>query len=105
MKDLCGCIYLLTQCVRKVAVHLDMWGVVKSAVYRDRPRKLTELKTVRTTFIRNSSQADLKIMFANEIKWVQACIDARGHHFKHLLYVNSDFPNALYVCVYIHVFT
>jgi hypothetical protein len=24
---------------------------------------------------------------------VQACIDARGHHFQHLLLVHSDFPN------------
>jgi hypothetical protein len=24
-------------------------------------------------------------VFANEIKWVQVCIDTRGHHFQHLL--------------------
>jgi hypothetical protein len=29
--------------------------------------------------------ADLQKMFANKIKRVQACIDARGHHFQHLL--------------------
>jgi hypothetical protein len=33
-------------------------------------------------------------MFANKIKRVQACIDARGHHFQQLLQVHSDFPNA-----------
>jgi trehalose utilization protein len=38
--------------------------------------------------------ADLQKVFANEIKWVQACIDARGCHFQHLLLVHSDFPNA-----------
>jgi hypothetical protein len=27
---------------------------------------------------------------------VQACIDAHGHHFQHLLQVHSDFPNAQY---------
>jgi hypothetical protein len=35
-------------------------------------------------------------VFANKVKRVQTCIDARGHHFQHLLYVHSDFPNALY---------
>jgi hypothetical protein len=25
---------------------------------------------------------------------VQACVDARGHHFQRLLLVNSNFPNA-----------
>jgi hypothetical protein len=32
-------------------------------------------------------------VFANKIKRVQACIDARGHHFQHLLKVHSDFLN------------
>jgi hypothetical protein len=39
--------------------------------------------------------ADLQKVFANKIKRVQDYIDARGHHFQHLLYnVHSDFPNA-----------
>jgi hypothetical protein len=50
-------------------------------VYRDGPRTLNELKTAMTEYIRNISQADLHKMFANKIKRVQACIDARGHHF------------------------
>jgi hypothetical protein len=29
--------------------------------------------------------ADLQKVFANKIKLVQACIDARGYHFQHLL--------------------
>jgi hypothetical protein len=41
--------------------------------------------------------AELHKVFANEIKRVQACIDARGYHFQHLLQVHSDFPNALYI--------
>jgi hypothetical protein len=85
-------------------VHLDMWGVAKFAVHRDRPRMLNEVKTTITT-LRNISQADLQNVFANKIKWVQACIDSRGHHFQHLLYLHSDLSNALYVCVYINVFT
>jgi len=38
-----------------------------------------------TVYIRNISQADLQKVFANKIKLVQACMDARGHHFQHLL--------------------
>jgi hypothetical protein len=75
----------IIQYVRKVAVHLDLRGAAKSAVYRDRPHALNELKTAITAFIRKTSQADLQNVFANKIKRVQACIDARGHHFKHLL--------------------
>jgi hypothetical protein len=62
-----------------------LWGAAKSAVYRDRPRTLNELKTAITEYIRNISQADLQKVFAIKIKRVQACTDARGHHFQHLL--------------------
>jgi hypothetical protein len=54
------------------------------------------LATAITAYVRNISQADLQKVSANKIKRVQACIDARGHHFQHLLKVQSDFPNALY---------
>jgi hypothetical protein len=33
-------------------------------------------------------------VFANEIKYVQAYIDASGHHFQNLLQLHNDFPNA-----------
>jgi len=46
---------------------------------------VNELKTAITTYIRNISQAELQKVFSNKIKQVQACIDARGHHFQHLL--------------------
>jgi hypothetical protein len=62
-----------------------LWGAAKSAGYRDRPRTFNELKTAVTAYIRNISQADLQKVFANKIKRVQAFIDARGHHFQHLL--------------------
>jgi hypothetical protein len=95
----------ITQCVRKVAVHLGYGnedfvgsievaaevillyqnfyecGAAKSAVYRDRPHTFNGLKSV---FIRNISHADLQKVLANKIKWVQACIDAGGHHFQQL---------------------
>jgi hypothetical protein len=60
------------------------WGAAKSAVYRDRPWTLNELKTAITAYIRNISQADLQKLFANKIKRVQARTHARGHHFQHL---------------------
>jgi hypothetical protein len=64
---------IIVQGVRKVAVH-------QAAVYRDRPRMLNELKIAITAHIRNISQADLQKVFANKIKWDQACVDAHGHH-------------------------
>jgi hypothetical protein len=53
-------------------------GAAKSTMYPDHPRTLNELKTAITVYIRNISQADLQKLFANKIKWVQACMDARG---------------------------
>jgi hypothetical protein len=44
-----------------------LWGAAKSAVYRDRPRTLNELKAAITAYIRNTSQADLQKVFANKI--------------------------------------
>jgi hypothetical protein len=59
-------------------------GAAESAVYRDRPRTLGELKPAKTAYIRNISQEDLQKVFANKIKRVQVCIGARGHHFQNL---------------------
>jgi hypothetical protein len=41
----------------------------------------------------NFLNADLQKVFVNKIKWVQACIDVRRHHFQHSLSVHSDFLN------------
>jgi hypothetical protein len=41
-----------------------------------------------------------KVTAVQELK--PARIDSRRHHFQHLLYVHSDFPNALYVSQYSH---
>jgi hypothetical protein len=65
-----------------------------SAVSRNNPRTLNELKTIITAYIRNISQSDLQKVFANEIKRIQACVDTRGHHFQRILSVHSDFSNA-----------
>jgi hypothetical protein len=64
------------------------------SLYRDRPCVLNELKTAITVFIRNISPTDLQKVFANKIKWLQACIDPCGHRTQHLLLVHSDFLNA-----------
>jgi hypothetical protein len=71
--------FLLNMSFEKVADTRDfyLWGAEKSAVYRDRPHTLNELKTSVTVFIRNISQADLQKALGNKIKRVQACIDAR----------------------------
>jgi len=61
-----------------------LWGAAKYAVYHDRPCTLNALKTAVTAYI-NITQADLQEVFANKIKWVQACIDVRGRHFQHFL--------------------
>jgi hypothetical protein len=84
------CLAYVLQCVRKIAVHCTppdfyLWGAAKSVMYRDHPCTRSELKTAITAYIRNISQADLQKVFANKIKWVQACIDVRGHHFQHIL--------------------
>jgi hypothetical protein len=65
-------------------VHSALWGAAKSAVYRDRPLTPEKLKTAITALIRNISQADMQKVFANKIKWVQAYIEACGHHFQHI---------------------
>jgi hypothetical protein len=46
--------------------------------------------------------ADLQNVIANTIKKVQACIDARGHHFQHFLRLSertvySKCNNSLYI--------
>jgi hypothetical protein len=48
--------------------------------------------------------ADLQKVSANKIKPFQACIlvDARVHHFEHLLQVHSEFPNALYFLTFLY---
>jgi hypothetical protein len=61
------------------------WGATTSAKYCKRPLTLNDFKTTITAYIGNISQADLHKLFAYTIKLVQACRNARGHHFQHLL--------------------
>jgi hypothetical protein len=80
-------VFLVGPLARRILLHQTFicGEPAKSAAYRDRPRTRNVLKTSITAYIRNISQADLQKMFANKIKRVQACVDARGHHFQHLL--------------------
>jgi hypothetical protein len=75
----------IEECIFLVEYMFYLLGAAKSAVYRDRPRMLNELKTATTAYIRNISQADLQKALGNKIKWIQTCIYACGHHFQHLL--------------------
>jgi hypothetical protein len=48
-----------------------LWGAAKSAVYRDRPRMLNELKPSVTAYIRKISQADPQKVIANKINLIK----------------------------------
>ena len=39
---------------------------------------------VRKVAVNLDTSRFLQKVFANKIKWVQACVDARGHRFQHL---------------------
>jgi hypothetical protein len=53
---------------------------VSDSVLRSASKSLRKLAQEK-----NIGLVDLQEVFANKIKRVQACIDARGHHFQHLL--------------------
>jgi hypothetical protein len=64
----------------------------KPAPHRNAVRRLNEkfretgsVLDAITAYIKKISQEDLLKVCANKIKRVQACIDARGHHFQQLL--------------------
>jgi hypothetical protein len=46
---------------------------------------------IMVSTVRSESHCALRLRY---VDLVQACIDARGPHFQHLSYVQSDFPNA-----------
>jgi hypothetical protein len=45
-----------------------LWGAMRSAVYKDNPHSLCDLKEAITYFIRNISHIELVQVFANKIK-------------------------------------
>jgi hypothetical protein len=58
---------------------------MKSAVYKDNPRSLHDLKEAIANFITHVSHNELVRVFGNKIKRVDACLQARGGHFQQLL--------------------
>jgi hypothetical protein len=58
---------------------------MKSAVYKENPHSLHDLKEAIMYLIRNISHTELVHVFTNKIKWVDACPLACGGHFQHLL--------------------
>jgi hypothetical protein len=76
-----GVLDYIIQCVGKVTVHLGVCIAVS------RRRIVGPWTSLPTPFIsaQQLSKCRLQKVFANKIKRFQACIDARGHHFHHLL--------------------
>jgi hypothetical protein len=62
-----------------------LWVAVKGAVYEHNPHTFVELKEAITNFTRNIPSIELSRVFANKIRRVVACLQARGSRFQHLL--------------------
>jgi hypothetical protein len=58
---------------------------MKSAVYEDSPHSLCDMKEATTYFLWNISHIEQVQIFTNEIKRVDACLQAHGGYFQHLL--------------------
>jgi hypothetical protein len=55
--------------------------------YKDNPHSLQHLKEAIANFIRNIPHAELVYVFANKIKWKDACLQAHVAHFQQLLFL------------------
>jgi hypothetical protein len=73
------CVFLVEYVFRQVPPRsLDLippefilWGAAKSAVYRDGPHTLNELKTAIITYIGNILQADLQKVFEKKLNGIR----------------------------------
>ena len=72
---------------RSVAEPLDyfLWGHLKSVVYQNRPRNLDDLKDAIKTECQRISIETLNRVKDSFIKRIDACINAEGEQFEHLL--------------------
>ena len=70
-----------------VAEPLDYFlcGHLKSVVYQNRPRNLDDLKDAITTECQRISTETLNRVKDSFIKRIDACINAEGEQFEHLL--------------------
>ena len=62
-----------------------LWGHRKSVVYQNRPRTLDDLKDAITTECQEISTETLNRVKDSFIKRIDACINAEGEQFEHLL--------------------
>jgi hypothetical protein len=76
-----GLVWLLSTVRCKVAVHLGVWVAYLDGALLARGHDFQHLLQVHSDF----PTTDLQKVFSNKIKRVQACIEAPGHHFQHLL--------------------
>ncbi|KAJ9576584.1 hypothetical protein L9F63_025521 [Diploptera punctata] len=62
-----------------------LWGHLKGTVYNNRPRTIDALKeNIRTE--NQAINADILAKTSdNMVRRIQACLDANGEHFQHLL--------------------
>jgi hypothetical protein len=61
-----------------------MWGILKGRVYGNKPRTLQDLRNNETE-IQAITPETLHRTFRNMERRVQACLEAQGAHFQHLL--------------------
>ena len=62
-----------------------LWEHLKSVVYQNHPRTLDDLKDVITTKCQRISTETLNRVKDNFTKRIDACINAEGEQFEHLL--------------------
>jgi hypothetical protein len=63
----------------------NLWVVIKVAVFKHSPHILLELKKAIAKFIRNIPLVELSRVLTNEIRCIDACLQAHGGHFQCLL--------------------
>jgi len=62
-----------------------LWGLLKSKVYKNTPRKIEQLKDAIRQEIEAVNLETLGIVFQNLEKRIQVCLDVKGDHFQHRL--------------------
>jgi hypothetical protein len=62
-----------------------LWGYLKGRVYRNKPRTLAELEANIRQEIDAVDPDMIARTFLNMERRVQACLDANGGHFQHML--------------------
>ena len=70
-----------------IVYRILLWGHIKSVVYQNRPRTLDDLKDAKTTECQKISTETLNRVKDSFIKRIDACINAEGEQFEHLLWL------------------